>query len=550
MSNTVSRMMARRHAHHIRHASQRGAFAACVVMSLCASIQGQWELPLVVSANPGIGYGSAFGPIGDLTGSGLQDFFVSAPKQDLGSVTVRVDGVLFSGALGSSGDMFGASALAIGDLTGDGVSEIAVGAPDYDLGHGQVRVLVQMAGVNLLYPLFVIDGDEPGGALGWGLVAVGDVDGDGTIDFAVSSPFADVGGVPGGGLVRVLNGQKGFVITEVEGEGHDQWFGYDIARAGDIDGDGAGDVVVSSRGLVSVISGRDGSALVSIPCDFSVESTVVAGGFDSNGDGVPDVAVGSPEPRDGAGTVSVYSGTSGKRLWTVVGASPGDSFGASLGTSGDIDGDARDDLVIGAPGMDGGGGVVIVSSRTGLEFRKVPGLFDSWQMGVPIVATEDFNGDGITDVMTSAGCAPNLGSVAVLNPLADGVRPFGVGTPPEGSSFVLVADASPEVGSKVNLMSGGVGPGASISLLVSNELEPIGVSAGELVFHVGLGAASTIIAPGVALSGDDGEVLISLRVPDEPALIGSVFGCQLVAQLPGAESGGLVSSRGLELTIQ
>src|SRR5262245_5844081 len=134
-------------------------------------------------------------------------------------------------------------------------------------------------------------------------------------------------------------------------------FGWTAAGIGDVNGDGVDDLAVSapffsvgfssSRGKVYALSGRDGSVLWSRA--ESLTSSILGYSLevaDWNGDGKLDVLAGAPYNSTG-GRVWVFSGTDGSVLATLVGTSG--SFGASIATGGDFDGDGTEDVVVAAP---------------------------------------------------------------------------------------------------------------------------------------------------------------------------------------------------------
>ncbi|MEU6319746.1 FG-GAP-like repeat-containing protein [Streptomyces sp. NPDC047009] len=141
---------------------------------------------------------------------------------------------------------------------------------------------------------------------------------------------------------------------------------------------------------------------------------------DYNGDGISDLAAGTPKASGGAGSVTVVPGSphgpSAEARLTLTqnspggpgSSEPGDHFGAATAW-GDVNGDGCTDLVVGAPGKDG------ISGRADRGLVTVlygPGLdsgFSYTTSGVPAagarlgsaVTVGDFNGDGTADVFAA-----------------------------------------------------------------------------------------------------------------------------------------------------
>jgi hypothetical protein len=172
----------------------------------------------------------------------------------------------------------------------------------------------------------------------------GDVDGDGVGDVLVGSPVGHHGpfGKPGPGLldpgvVRVHSGAGGRLLLRVEGLNAGDGFGTAVAGAGDLNGDHRADFIVgapygvaggqANAGYALVLSGKDGRRLYLFEGSrfegaehAGWTGAAVAGGADINGDGVPDLLVGSPEWF--GGEVAAYSGKDGSRLLLLSGRRP------------------------------------------------------------------------------------------------------------------------------------------------------------------------------------------------------------------------------------
>ncbi|BBK42224.1 hypothetical protein STVA_22440 [Allostella vacuolata] len=369
---------------------------------------------------------------GDVNGDGIGDVIVGAVEADAGvgrsyvvfgkaggfGPSVDLDALNSDGfvILGGTVEMVGVSVAAAGDVNGDGIDDVIVGASHYDrlpAGVGAAYIVygredtpdglrgqtIQLSGFAVVNSLgFVINGVTEQGDLGASVHGAGDLNGDGIDDLVVGAPATSSGGQKGhvyvvfgksggfGPLDASALASDGLTIIDSESGGG---LGLSVSAAGDVNGDGVADLIISSPGaaddggLVHVVYGRpaglrgqtiDLSGFTTGSDGFVVnagESALITGfsvdGIgDFNGDGVDDLVIGTPWTALG-GIAYVVFGRSGGyvadvELSLLDGSSDGfvipgidDSSVAGLGFSvsraGDVNGDGGADIIIGSPGF-------------------------------------------------------------------------------------------------------------------------------------------------------------------------------------------------------
>jgi hypothetical protein len=256
-----------------------------------------------------------------------------------------------------------------GDVNGDGAPDVIVSAPWKDMGgninQGQAYVFSGVDGKLL----FILNNPTPQPAADFGrpVAPVGDVNGDGRPDILVGAPLQDLDGGLNQGQAFVFSGVDGALALTLDNPtpGVKANFGRWMASPGDVSGDGVPDILVGAsgdrqdRGIAFVLSGADGSALLTLPgptpqlgANFG---RVVATIGDVNLDRVPDLLIGAPDQNVGdirnVGQAFIFSGADGALLLTLNDPNPeeGASFGHTLAAAGDVDDDGVPDVAVGAP---------------------------------------------------------------------------------------------------------------------------------------------------------------------------------------------------------
>lgn len=330
------------------------------------------------------------------------------------------------------------------DVNGDGFDDVVVGA---DLSnavfafHGPVLESPTSADVTLRGTIF---------EYGYRLAVPGDLDGDGFDDVVVGGradrvfvhrgsaeglepePVLEVrndgdsvpeperaGDVNGDGLVDVLVsfksqcrvelwlGGAGSMLSRIDAIARDscgshtsEW----AARGGaDFQGDGLSDFVhvEALEGIVTVFAGAPGSLLptgapLEVPGGFELEARPAG---DLDGDGQIDLAVVTDDPR----RLHVFWGSPDgfvPSASTVLDLPRGPRRGRHVAAAGDVDGDGLDDLALGSNGA-----LLLIFGRRGareLDLVTFPSPSGRSDFGTPVAGLGDLNLDGRPDIAVGA----------------------------------------------------------------------------------------------------------------------------------------------------
>ena len=209
-----------------------------------------------------------------------------------------------------------------------------------------------------------LDGQQDGERFGREIAILGDIDGDDIDDFAVSAPKRDTLN-KNAGAVYVYSGKTRSLIRVLQSERINDNYGSSIANAGDIDGDGIPDLMVSAPaiksidlagGRVDLVSGADGHTIQSL---YSGETgdhfgRSIAGPPPGSSLSDHNLIVGAPCHKTNnkrKGRIYIFN-RSGALLSTIDGANSGDRFGYSVAFTGDINRDSVSDFIVGSPKND------------------------------------------------------------------------------------------------------------------------------------------------------------------------------------------------------
>lgn len=244
---------------------------------------------------------------------------------------------------------------------------------------------------------------------------IDDINGDGFREFGTSAFCTDLNATNSGTLY-IYDGATQVLLRRHDGIGHQARLGEFANVVGDVDGDGFVDYAGGARnenfaglryGSVYIYSGLTGDLIHRIDgyqtdSDFGWYFSDLG---DINGDGYDDLAIGAPRENNVNGTVRFFSGKTGKRWFTAYGQALRGHFGHCFAKAGDVDQDGIDDIAISAPWADKQSGeVVIYSGATFAILERVEGSREGARLGARMADAHDFDGDGYAELMVGEPC--------------------------------------------------------------------------------------------------------------------------------------------------
>ncbi len=302
------------------------------------------------------------------------------PKALTGTLDSLDDATVWLSPATVGEDDAGVSVTWLGDFNGDRLADLAVGLPASASGAGRVAIVYGRPGGFALPPTPELIADspttyvgEPGAAIGAHVSGVGDVNGDGLDDMLVGDPAHSRAHVVVGRRSvavpdAVLDGNGGPERTVLNGPG----VGANVAAAGDMNGDGLGDLLVGTSGGTS-------------------QWNLMLGKVETAWQPEEDILI---------------------QAAAVVAVTPGSAPASGVG---DMDGDGLGELVVGDPtGLLGASGNFYLY-RGSATFAAAEGLpltaatsFPSAGGSGKVAAVGDMNGDGRADFAYSSGTAPKV----------------------------------------------------------------------------------------------------------------------------------------------
>jgi hypothetical protein len=384
-------------------------------------------------------FGQSVSGAGDVNGDGFADVIVGAYWNDAGGVDAGrayvysgQTGALIRTLTGqAAGDRFGISVASAGDVNSDGYDDVIVGAYQNDAGGVDAGRAYVYSGLNGSL-LWTLTGAAAGDWFGYSVSGAGDVNDDGYADIVVGARNNAAGGIAAG-RAYVYSGATGVLLHTFTGAAAGDEFGISVSGAGDMDKDGFTDLIIGAwrndaggaeAGRAYVYSGQMGTLMRTFTAQAANDrfGFSVAGAGDVNGDGYADLMVGARDNDAGgqdAGRVYVYSGLTGALLSIYTGTTAGEGVGTSVDGGGKIGPDSYADLLIGASGY---------SSPT-----PTPGHAYAYSCSPPTGACCEANGS-CTDGVTETDCLAGGGIYR-----GDGSSCFETMCPTSGFSVIIPA---------------------------------------------------------------------------------------------------------------
>ncbi len=306
---------------------------------------------------------------GDVNGDGYDDIIVGAPMYDNGNTDEGMVFVFQGSASGlsntadwtaesnSDSTLFGCAVSSAGDINNDGYADVIIGARSYSNGEtneGAVFVYYGSATGLSISTDWTIESNQADANFGFSVSVAGDVNGDNYADVLIGANLFDNGETDEGRAFLYCGSASGLsAIADWNTESNqlEANYGYSVASAGDINGDGFSDVIIGAyafdnpeinEGMAFIYHGSN-SGLSTSP-NSTIESNQagailaysVSSAGDINNDGYSDIIVGSPSYTNGTtheGLISIYTGSLSGLDSTAIWNIESNKYLANLGSS-------------------------------------------------------------------------------------------------------------------------------------------------------------------------------------------------------------------------
>lgn len=426
-------------------------------------------------------FGYSVASAGDVNGDGFSDVIVGAPHFDQGEVDEgavfvfhgSVTGLLLPGGSfegNQDGAQMGFSVSCAGDMNGDGFSDVIVGAPGYSSGEAKEGVAFvfkgDASGVSFGWWQLILDADQADAGYAYSVAGTSDVNGDGYSDVIVGAPLYDHDQADEGAAFIYYGSSQGINATPNDPITYDQtlaFLGYAVNGAGDINGDGYSDVIVSAplytqtqteEGIVFVYYGSPTGINYNTSQSFVGNQlqanlgSAVGGAGDVNGDGFGDIVIGAAGYFNGElneGAALIYHGSAagvGKDPDAILDNNQSNSrMGYAAASAGDVNGDGYSDVIVGAYAYNFGGGeegaaFVYHGAHAGMDANADATMRLNQvgaEFGFAAASAGDVNGDGYSDVI--------IGGKHYTNAQSN-----------EGGAFVYFGNEGSATGTRNNLL--------------------------------------------------------------------------------------------------